>query len=97
MKPNFQVFRVQSKMSQYAKNQKNDTSSQRKRLSMGDTHEMTQILEFSGKNFKEATITMLHGIKVNTMEINEEIEHFNRERETIRNPLKMLELKNTIT
>lgn len=41
-------------MSPYAKNQKTSRGSQMKRLSIGDTHEMTQILELSDKNFKEA-------------------------------------------
>lgn len=45
MKPNFHVFRLQTKMSQFSKNQKNDTGSQRKRLSIGATHEMTHILD----------------------------------------------------
>lgn len=76
-------------MSQYAKNQKNDTGSQRKRLSIGVTHEMTQILEWLTKTLKK-----LHGIKVKTMEINENIENFSGEIEIIKkNQVKILRIR----
>lgn len=53
---------------------------------------MTQILEWLTKTLKK-----LHGIKVKTMEINEKIENFSGETETIKkNQVKILELENTI-
>ena len=42
------------------------------------------MLKLSNKDFKGATITMLHGVKENIFEVNEKIEILSRETETIK-------------
>lgn len=71
------------------------TNIQEKRQLIGTNSKMTYMLEWSNKDFKAAIISMLHEVKLNTLETNGKVEILQRWTENIEK-LEMLELKNAI-
>lgn len=58
---------------------------------------MTQVLEFSDRDFKAAIIMMLHKIKVKTFEMSGKIVLSRHTESMKKNQMEILDLKNTVS